>query len=191
MFPFVTAKSSFLRGAPLRARRARAEITELEAYPRAQRMLDDLKHAGLKMTPQRIAIVRLFAVDESHPTAQALFERLRSEFPSMSFATVYNTLDALATAGLSATIRLGNAARFDPNTTPHHHAVCDECGAVRDLPARSIASSSAARRRIARAAAGFQVRSVERIYRGLCSSCATSTEMGPSAVGRSLRRSTR
>jgi Fur family peroxide stress response transcriptional regulator len=136
-------------------------------------MLADLKRAGLKMTPQRIAIVRLFAVDASHPTAQALFERLRPEFPSMSFATVYNTLDALATAGLSGMIRLGNAARFDPNTTPHHHAVCDTCGAVTDLPARSRASSSAARRRIQRAAPGFQVRSVERIYRGICPSCAS------------------
>ena len=157
---------------------------------RADRMLEDLKRAGLKMTPQRIAIVRLFAADESHPTAQDLYERLRAEFPSMSFATVYNTLDALATAGLSRTIRLGNAARFDPNTAPHHHAVCDGCGAVRDLPARSLASSSAARRRIARAAPGFQVRAVERTYRGLCSSCATRAEASASAeppLARSIR----
>jgi Fe2+ or Zn2+ uptake regulation protein len=83
---------------------------------RADVMLRDLKKAGLKMTPQRIAIVRLFACDDSHPTAQALFERLQRDFPSMSFATVYNTLDALAKAGLSGTLRLGNAARFDPNT---------------------------------------------------------------------------
>lgn len=153
-------------------------------------MLEDLKRAGLKMTPQRIAIVRLFAVDESHPTAQALFERLRPEFPSMSFATVYNTLDALATAGLSGTIRLGNAARFDPNTTAHHHAVCDKCGAVRDVPARSLASSSAARRRVARVAPGFQVRSVERIYRGLCPSCATGT-VATTSHGRSRETSIR
>jgi Fur family peroxide stress response transcriptional regulator len=182
MFSFVTAKSSFLRDPPVKGRRSRIATLELESHSRAARMLEDLKRAGLKMTPQRIAIVRLFAVDESHPTAQALFERLRPEFPSMSFATVYNTLDALATAGLSGTIRLGNAARFDPNTTPHHHAVCDGCGAVRDLPARSLASSSAARRRIARVAQGFQVRAVERIYRGLCPSCAAPAEPTASAV---------
>jgi Fe2+ or Zn2+ uptake regulation protein len=181
MFSFVKAKSYFLRGSSLREEEARARGAELEGYPHAARMLEDLKRAGLKMTPQRIAIVRLFAVDESHPTAQALFERLRPEFPSMSFATVYNTLDALATAGLSGTIRLGTAARFDPNTTPHHHAVCDGCGVVRDLPARSLASSSAVRRRIARAAPGFQVRAVERIYRGLCPSCAVPAETASSA----------
>ena len=103
----------------------------------ASEMLRDLKRAGLKLTPQRIAIVQLFAGDETHPTAQDLFERLRPSFPSMSFATVYNTLDTLARTGLAGTVRLpgkrGDAARFDPNTNPHHHAVCDACGTVVDI----------------------------------------------------------
>ena len=111
---------------------------------RAELMLRDLKRAGLKMTPQRMAIVRLFAGDESHPTAQDLFERLKADYPTMSFATVYNTLDALASAGLSGTLRLGGAARFDPNVSSHHHAVCDRCGAVRDIPAETFGSKRAA-----------------------------------------------
>ena len=139
---------------------------------RAEAMLRDLKKAGLKMTPQRIAIVRLFADDESHPTAQGLFERLRGAFPSMSFATVYNTLDALARAGLSGTMRLGNAARFDPNTSAHHHAVCDTCGAVKDVPADTLSPGADSRKRLGKVAPGFSVRSVERIYRGVCAECA-------------------
>ncbi len=141
-------------------------------------MLRDLKRAGLKMTPQRIALVTLFAVDETHPTAQDLFERLRPDFPSMSFATVYNTLDALARAGLSSTLRLasaasaGNAARFDPNTSAHHHAVCDRCFAIRDVPAETIAPKPATVRKLRKVAGGFSVRAVERVYRGLCSACA-------------------
>src|SRR5579864_9281991 len=109
---------------------------------RSVAMLRDLRRAGLKLTPQRIAIVRLFAGDESHPTAQDMFERLRPSFPSMSFATVYNTLDALARAGLTGIVRLpgkrGDAARFDPNAAPHHHAVCDDCGAVVDIAAGTL-----------------------------------------------------
>jgi len=139
-------------------------------------MLRDLKRAGLKMTPQRIAIVRLFAEDESHPTAQDLFERLRPAFPSMSFATVYNTLDALAKAGLAGIVRLpgkrGDAARFDPNTGPHHHAVCDGCGAVLDITAGSLSPTPGALKKLRRTAPGFDVRAVERIYRGLCAECA-------------------
>jgi Fe2+ or Zn2+ uptake regulation protein len=140
--------------------------------PRAATMLRDLKRAGLKMTPQRLAIVKLFATDESHPTAQDLYERLRGDYPTMSFATVYNTLDALASAGLSGTLRLGGAARFDPNVDAHHHAVCDKCGAVRDIPAETLAPTSATVRQLQKAAGGFSVRAVERVYRGLCAKCA-------------------
>jgi Fur family peroxide stress response transcriptional regulator len=156
-------------------------------------MLEDVKRAGLKLTPQRVALVRLFATDESHPTAQGLFERLRPAFPTMSFATVYNTLDALAKAGLSSTLRLGNAARFDPNTSPHHHTVCDVCGEVRDVPVKdaedgaelSIASTPPARKS-RDAHAVFAVRVVERIYRGVCASCrgrAATSHASPRHVG--------
>jgi Fur family peroxide stress response transcriptional regulator len=151
-----------------------ATTAEHDARERAGAMLADLRRAGLKMTPQRIAIVRLFASDLTHPTAQDLFERLRPDFPSMSFATVYNTLDALAKAGLCATLRLGNAARFDPNMNSHHHAVCEGCGTVHDIPASTLAPTAAAVRNLRRKAPGFSVRSVERVYRGLCSTCSPS-----------------
>jgi Fe2+ or Zn2+ uptake regulation protein len=141
-------------------------------------MLRDLKQAGLKITAQRIAIVRLFAEDHAHPTAQDLFERLRPAYPSMSFATVYNTLDALARAGLAGIVRLpgkrGDAARFDPNTTAHHHAVCDGCGAVLDIAAGTLSPTPGAVKKVRRAVPGFSVRAVERIYRGYCASCARS-----------------
>jgi Fur family peroxide stress response transcriptional regulator len=144
-------------------------------------MAKDLKAAGLKLTPQRLAILRQFADDRSHPTAQELYERLKGTFPSMSFATVYNTLDALAGAGLSGTLRLGNAARFDPNVAPHHHAVCERCGAIADLPADTLAPTPATVSRLRRRAAGFQVRAVERIYRGLCADCSHGRKPSESA----------
>ncbi len=159
--------------------------TRAPVRARAEQMLTDLRRAGLKMTPQRLALVHEFATDESHPTAQALFERLRPAFPSMSFATVYNPLDALARVGLSSTLRLGQAARFDPNTTPHHHAVCDVCGDVRDVPAAASdgvtgdGAPSPVRLRLPPLGDGgggarrFRVRTVERIYRGTCASCSS------------------
>ena len=143
----------------------------------ADAMLASLKHAGLKLTPQRMAIVRELAGDCTHPTAQELFERLQPAFPTMSFATVYNTLDALAKLGLVGSLRLGSAVRFDPNTALHHHAVCDGCGAVVDLPLVSGgAPASAIKKSIeaAEAASGFEIRVEERTYRGLCSRCTRS-----------------
>lgn len=134
----------------------------------ADTMLTDLKRAGLKLTPQRMAIVRELAEDTSHPTAQELYERLAPAFPTMSFATVYNTLDALAKLGLVGMLRLGSAVRFDPNTSSHHHAVCDRCGKVVDLPAPEVSKKSVAR---AAAQSGFDIRTEERTYRGLCRPC--------------------
>jgi Fur family peroxide stress response transcriptional regulator len=146
---------------------------------RERQMIERLRRSGLRMTAQRLAIVRTFASDLSHPTAQELFERLRAEFPQMSFATVYKTLDTLARAGLSGTLRLGSAARFDPNVAPHHHAVCEACGLVIDVPVRTLAPGAAARRKLERAMPRFHVRAVERVYRGLCPACASQAGRKP------------
>jgi Fur family peroxide stress response transcriptional regulator len=139
--------------------------------PRVVRLLAELKRAGLKLTPQRIAIVRELADDHSHPTAQDLYERLRPGFPTMSFATVYNTLDALVGCELVGSLKLGCALRFDPNTSPHHHAVCDACGSIVDIPARPPAPESAGQ--VNKVAPGFRIRSEERIFRGLCGRCSS------------------
>ncbi len=158
-------------------RRQRGTVEQ--ADPRVEEMLRALRGTGLKLTPQRIAIVRELAADPTHPTAHDLFERLRPELPTMSFATVYNTLAALAERGLCAT-RLfarrgqnGSGAvergpvRFDPNVGPHDHAVCDACGLVLDVP-----YDDRSRRGPASPVDGFAVRAVERIYRGWCANCA-------------------
>ena len=144
---------------------------------RADSMLADLKRAGLKVTPQRIAIIREIADDLSHPTAQALFERLRPVYPTMSFATVYNTLDALVASGLAGSLNAGNGARavrFDPNTEPHHHAVCDACGLVVDI-AVDVSAKAPGPPSPVPAVKGFRVLREERIYRGLCTPCAAAS----------------
>jgi Fe2+ or Zn2+ uptake regulation protein len=147
-------------------------------------MCEGLRARGFRLTPQRLAIVRLFAEDCSHPTAQDLFARLRPAFPTMSFATVYNTLDALAQAGLSSSLRLGAlsglgaATRFDPNTEPHHHAVCDRCGVVVDLPVESLAAPQVDARHVDKSQ-GFRVRAVETIYRGTCAGCRDRPSLPP------------
>jgi Fe2+ or Zn2+ uptake regulation protein len=146
---------------------------------RADLMLADLKRAGLKLTPQRIAIVRELADDLTHPTAQALFNRLRPAFPTMSFATVYNTLDALTRCGLTEALNLGGAGgaiRFDPNTEPHHHAVCDLCGAVHDVPIERIDLGPLDRDN--RSVIGFKVLREQRTYRGLCDRCSIPAPAG-------------
>ena len=141
--------------------------------------IEALGRASLRLTPQRIAIVRAFVDDESHPTAQQIFERLRRTMPTTSFATVYNTLAALERAGSCRTLRVASVSddgttRFDPNVAPHDHAVCDRCGAVRDVDAHAPPDAEPA------LGEGFEVRAVERVYRGLCERCRTAGTRKPS-----------
>ncbi|WP_437309153.1 Fur family transcriptional regulator [Sorangium sp. So ce388] len=150
---------------------------------RVASMLACVRSSGLKLTPQRLAIVRELAADPTHPTAQELFERLRPALPTMSFATVYNTLDALASAGLCVALSLSpGASRFDANMAPHHHAVCDRCGLVRDVPCEPFTERPDATAPAPLAAApGFEVRAVERIYRGICAACAKGSQRDATA----------
>jgi Fur family peroxide stress response transcriptional regulator len=127
-------------------------------------LVEALRAAGLRLTPQRLAIVQCLAVDETHPTAQELYERLHARFPTMSVATVYNTLSALGSIGSCRQLDMGGPSRFDPNVAPHDHAVCERCGAIRDVDLEPGPDR-------ARRLAGFRVARVERIYRGLCAAC--------------------
>jgi Fur family peroxide stress response transcriptional regulator len=142
----------------------------------AQDAVRVLRQAGLKATPQRLALLRELAGDQTHPTAQELFERLSDAFPSLSVATVYNTLAALTRVQRCRPLELGGPVRFDPNVEPHDHAVCERCGSIRDVPAAVSGSASATHQPTALAA--FQVRRVERIYRGLCAACAQPLATG-------------
>jgi Fe2+ or Zn2+ uptake regulation protein len=141
------------------------------ATARVSAALEALDRAELRKTPQRVAIVRAFVDDTSHPTAQQIFDRLRRQMPTMSFATVYNTLAALERAGVCRTLRLSHddSARFDPMVEPHDHAVCDGCGTVIDVPRLADKSELSE----------FRVRAVERVYRGDCQKC-QSTRTGGS-----------
>ena len=143
-------------------------------------MREALRVRGLKVTPQRLAILEELVGDPTHPTAADLFERLRPRLPSMSFATVYNTLAVLTEQGLCvATSLMAGAVRFDPNVEPHDHAVCDGCGLVVDVILERGAPREAAPKQ--RPVSGFAVRVVERIYRGLCVGCAASQELAADA----------
>jgi Fur family peroxide stress response transcriptional regulator len=133
----------------------------------ASLLLETLRSAGLKVTPQRMAIAECLAGDATHPTAQEVYERLRERFPTMSVATVYNTLSALDSVGHCRRLDMGGAIRFDPNVVPHDHAVCERCGAIRD-----VAIAEPGRQRGRCDLAGFRVDRVERIYRGVCALCA-------------------
>ena len=131
-----------------------------------------LREAGLKLTPQRLAVVQELIGDDTHPTVQTLMERLRPRFPTLSVATVYNTVAALTDLGCCRQLSMGGATRIDPNTLPHDHAVCERCGAIRDVDASHELPLAGPQ------VAGCEVQRVERIYRGICEQCSGAAATG-------------
>lgn len=96
--------------------------------------LEILQQAGLRPTTQRVAILQFMIDEKRHWTADELFHQMRGSLPTLSLATVYNTLKAFVESGVLKELTFGDAAsRFDLNVSPHHHMVCDQCGKLQDI----------------------------------------------------------
>lgn len=128
-----------------------------------------LREAGLRSTPQRLAIVRE-VFSRNHPTVGEIFETVRQQFPTIGLATVYNTLRTLTERGYVRELPFGNATRFDVNLMPHANLVCTRCGRIEDSDACDDLIVEIRRR--VETGAGFLPESQRIDVYGLCSICA-------------------
>ena len=125
------------------------------------------RERGLRVTPQRQCIFRLLEGNERHPTAEWVYHQARSEMPTISLKTVYQTLNDLAAMGEIQALDVGTgSARFDPNLGHHHHLVCDGCGRTQDVDVDVSTLKLGRRQR-----QDFSVTSAEIVFRGVCSTC--------------------
>ena len=87
------------------------------------------KKLAFRMTPQRAGILRYLDGNRNHPSAEQVYRGVSGKFPGLSFATVYNTLQSLVSAGGLAEIKIDRVrARFDPRTALHSHLMCVNAG---------------------------------------------------------------
>ena len=90
---------------------------------------------GFKRTPQRLSILEHLDGNTSHPSADEIYRVVAKKNPSMSFATVYNTLNTLVQAGAVRELTIDpDRKRYDPDTSSHHHLICLDCRMVVDIP---------------------------------------------------------
>jgi len=98
-------------------------------------MLKKLAAYGIQPTPQRIAVAEYVLNTVNHPTADEVWMNVRDRCPTLSRATVYNTLNLFAEKGLLRTQSFKEGvAVFDPHVAPHHHFIDEETGNVLDIP---------------------------------------------------------
>ena len=93
-----------------------------------------LEQAGIQPSAQRVAVGRYVLVTREHPSADHVFARVKDALPGLSRATVYNTLNLFVDKGLLKALVLAEGrVVFDPDTSPHHHLLDEESGAIHDI----------------------------------------------------------
>jgi Fur family peroxide stress response transcriptional regulator len=135
-------------------------------------MMESALLTGRRLTPQRRLVYTTLAATAAHPDAEQLIAMVHERDPSVSVATVYNTLRLLVEAGRILELRgLGPKTRYDANTVGHDHFTCRVCGALEDIPPQL----DGLRRLRGRGLSRHRVEQVAVHARGVCSRC-RSTE---------------
>ncbi|MCS7461377.1 peroxide-responsive transcriptional repressor PerR [Paenibacillus doosanensis] len=138
---------------------------------RLEQALQKLRQLGVRMTPQRHAILAYLLNTMSHPTADEIYKALAPQFPSMSVATVYNNLKVFIEVGLVREMTYGDhSSRFDADMSDHYHALCEECGKLVDFAYKPLDDLE----KTAGQETGFLVKSHRVEVYGICAECATA-----------------
>lgn len=139
-----------------------------------------LRQKGQRPTPQRMMILSVLAEHGGHLPAEAIYEQVRRQYPSINLSTVYRTLEMLRDQGIVSETDLGGGVRqFELLDRPHHHLICLRCGGMADLDAAALAPL---RERLL-AEYGFHARLDHLAIFGICRACA-STASPASATGK-------
>ena len=96
--------------------------------------IQECKNRGLNVTFPRMAIYKILLQYQGHPSAEDIFKEVRKDYPNISLATVYKTLEMLANNQLiSKVTHLHDIVRYDFNKDIHHHLVCIKCKKITDI----------------------------------------------------------
>lgn len=141
---------------------------------RLNQMLLSLKAHDFRVTPQRLAVLKVLAVSEGHPSVERVYETVRAEFPTTSLATIYKTVNLLK--NLNEVLELGfpdGSNRYDGNKPyPHPHVICTRCKQIMDP---DLGSLEELKREVAKET-GFQILTHRVDFFGICRDCQSRPE---------------
>jgi Fe2+ or Zn2+ uptake regulation protein len=131
-------------------------------------VLQKLHQRGLKVTPQRRAIVERLGLDDDHPDADDVCRQVASSMPDVSRTTVYNTLRALVDLGELIPVEDAGpgGTRYDTNPERHHHLLCLRCRRLADIQRQFDGLDLPPRVR-----AGYRIVSTQVTFYGYCPEC--------------------
>jgi Fur family transcriptional regulator, peroxide stress response regulator len=125
-----------------------------------------LREIGLRVTPQRQAILKLLKGNRTHPSAENIYHEILKEYPGISFATVYNTLSKLAEAREIQELDIDpKKKRFDPSLSPHSHFYCKVCKRIYDVEDDLPFPTEIQR------LGGHHIEAIQVHFKGVCKTC--------------------
>ena len=120
----------------------------------------------MRNTKQRDAVLAALRATRTHPTAAEVYAAVRKTMPHISLGTVYRNLKCLCDSGDIVQLdEVADCDRFDHNTHPHAHLVCEKCGRVVDVPISDELLNGLGE------GCGVSVKSVKIILTGRCPHC--------------------
>ena len=137
-------------------------------------LIAKLRTSEYRLTPQRVELIRIIAASEGHPSASQLYDQIKIQFPTMSLATVYKTLDLLKELGEVLEIGLRDDNHYDGNKPyPHPHLICTKCQKIMDgeleIAVKHIVQEVEQN-------FGFRILKHQLDFYGICPDCQTKSE---------------
>jgi Fur family peroxide stress response transcriptional regulator len=140
-----------------------------EPEARMAQILSKIKGRDFRITPQRIAVLRILAGSEEHPNVDQIYKEVKAQFPTTSLATVYKTVSLLKE--LNEVLELGfpdGSNRYDGNKPyPHPHVICTKCKKIVDPELVHLAEISEEMSK----KTGYKIFSHRLDFFGLCPEC--------------------
>jgi len=133
-----------------------------------KKVTEVLRDNGFKVTPQRLAVYHALVETKEHPNAEMLFDKLQPQYPTMSLATVYKTIEILAQLKLIKVLNTGEASfRYDADVSDHGHIKCSVCDVVKDVMDVDLACVVDS----VEEQTGYEVSSKQVYFFGVCPEC--------------------
>ena len=124
-----------------------------------------LKENNLKVTPQRLIVLKYLGEHFTHPTTDQIYKDLKTNNPSLSKTTVYNALEVLEKNGIIQSITIsGSELRYDFKHGMHHHFLCKKCGGITDIDVECPNLGKMLE-------CGHNVEEVHGYFKGICKKC--------------------
>ena len=124
-----------------------------------------LKQNQLKITPQRLAIMKYLDENRTHPTADRIYIDLKEKNPALSKTTVYNSVETLKEHGIIQSLTIsGSESRYDFENKMHHHFLCKKCGTIIDIGIKCPNIGKIIE-------SGHNVEEVHGYFKGICKKC--------------------